>query len=60
VVTVRYEQVNSMLLNSSSKSHKKVQSLGSHGRAATKRMEVLTAQLKETGRADPEVERQLK
>ena len=47
LVTVRYEQVNSMLLNEFLKEHKKVQSLETTVAQQQKGMEVLTAQLKE-------------
>jgi hypothetical protein len=47
VSTVRYEQVNAMLLNEFLKEHKKVQSLETTVALQAKGMEVLTAQLKE-------------
>ena len=37
VQTVRYEQINTMLLNEFLKEHKKVAGLGSHRRPATER-----------------------
>lgn len=46
-VTVRYEQINSMLLNEFLKEHKKVQDLETTVAQQQKGMEVLTAQLKE-------------
>jgi len=45
--TVRYEQVNAMLLNEFLKEHKKVQSLETTVAQQAKGMEVLTAQLRE-------------
>jgi trimeric autotransporter adhesin len=47
ISTVRYEQVNAMLLNEFLKEHKKVQSLETTIAQQAKGMEVLTAQLKE-------------
>ena len=47
ISTVRYEQVNAMLLNEFLKEHKKVQNLETTVAQQTKGMEVLTAQLKE-------------
>ena len=47
VQTVRYEQVNAMLLNEFLKAHKKVQNLETTVALQQKGMEVLTAQLKE-------------
>jgi hypothetical protein len=47
LVTVRYEQVNSMLLNEFLKEHKKVEELTATVAQQQKGMEVLTAQLKE-------------
>jgi hypothetical protein len=47
ISTVRYEQVNAMLLNEFLKEHKKVQSLETTVALQAKGMEVLTAQLKE-------------
>ncbi len=47
ISTVRYEQVNAMLLNEFLKEHKKVQSLETTVAQQQKGMEVLTAQLKE-------------
>jgi len=47
LVTVRYEQVNSMLLNEFLKEHQKVQALENTVAQQQKGMEVLTAQLKE-------------
>ena len=47
LVTVRYEQVNAMLLNEFLKEHKKVQDLETTVAQQQKGMEVLTAQLKE-------------
>jgi hypothetical protein len=47
LVTVRYEQVNAMLLNEFLKEHKKVQDLEATVAQQQKGMEVLTAQLKE-------------
>ena len=47
ISTVRYEQVNAMLLNEFLKEHKKVQSLETTVAQQQKGMDVLTAQLKE-------------
>jgi hypothetical protein len=47
IVTVHYEQINSMLLNEFLKEHKKVQNLEATVAQQAKGMEVLTAQLKE-------------
>ena len=47
ISTVRYEQVNAMLLNEFLKEHKKVQNLEVTIAQQAKGMEVLTAQLKE-------------
>src|SRR3989440_3913771 len=47
IVTVHYEQINSMLLNEFLKEHKKVQNLETTVAQQAKGMEVLTAQLKE-------------
>jgi trimeric autotransporter adhesin len=47
ISTVRYEQVNAMLLNEFLKEHKKVQNLETTVAQQAKGMEVLTAQLKE-------------
>ena len=47
ISTVRYEQVNAMLLNEFLKEHKKVQGLEATVAQQQKGMEVLTAQLKE-------------
>ncbi|SRR6266567_1251803 len=47
ISTVRYEQVNAMLLNEFLKEHKKVQNLETTVAQQQKGMEVLTAQLKE-------------
>jgi hypothetical protein len=47
IVTVHYEQINSMLLNEFIKEHKKVQNLEVTVAQQQKGMEVLTAQLKE-------------
>ena len=47
ISTVRYEQVNAMLLNEFLKEHKKVQNLETTVALQAKGMEILTAQLKE-------------
>src|SRR5882724_2674497 len=47
IITVHYEQINSMLLNEFLKEHKKVQNLETTVALQAKGMEVLTAQLKE-------------
>jgi hypothetical protein len=47
IVTVHYEQINSMLLNEFLKEHKKVEQLQATVAQQQKGMEVLTAQLKE-------------
>jgi uncharacterized coiled-coil protein SlyX len=59
LVTVRYEQVNSMLLNEFLKEHQKVQSLEATVAQQQKRMEVLTAQLKEQAAQIQKVSAQL-
>jgi hypothetical protein len=59
LVTVRYEQVNSMLLNEFLKEHKKVQSLEVTVAQQQKGMEVLTAQLKEQAAQIQKVSAQL-
>jgi uncharacterized coiled-coil protein SlyX len=46
-ITVRYEQINAMLLNEFLKEHKKVEELQSTVAQQQKGMEVLIAQLKE-------------
>ena len=56
-VSVHYEQINSMLLNEFLKEHKKVQTLEATVTQQAKGMEVLTAQLKRAGRANPKSER---
>jgi hypothetical protein len=59
VQTVRYEQVNAMLLNEFLKEHKKVQSLETTVAQQQKGMEVLTAQLKEQAAQIQKVSAQL-
>jgi hypothetical protein len=59
LVTVRYEQVNSMLLNEFLKEHQKVQSLEATVAQQQKGMEVLTAQLKEQAAQIQKVSAQL-
>jgi hypothetical protein len=59
VSTVRYEQVNAMLLNEFLKEHKKVQSLETTVAQQQKGMEVLTAQLKEQAEQIQKVSAQL-
>jgi hypothetical protein len=59
VSTVRYEQVNAMLLNEFLKEHKKVQSLETTVALQAKGMEVLTAQLKEQAAQIQKVSAQL-
>ena len=49
VNTVRYEQINAMLLNEFLKEHKKVEELQTTVAEQRKGMEVLTTQLKEQG-----------
>jgi trimeric autotransporter adhesin len=59
ISTVRYEQVNAMLLNEFLKEHKKVQSLETTVAQQQKGMEVLTAQLKEQAAQIQKVSAQL-
>ena len=59
LVTVRYEQVNAMLLNEFLKEHEKVQSLEVTVAQQQKGMEVLTAQLKEQATQIQKVSAQL-
>jgi trimeric autotransporter adhesin len=59
ISTVRYEQVNAMLLNEFLKEHKKVQSLETTVALQAKGMEVLTAQLKEQAAQIQKVSAQL-
>jgi Chaperone of endosialidase len=59
VSTVRYEQVNAMLLNEFLKEHKKVQTLETTVALQAKGMEVLTAQLKEQAAQIQKVSAQL-
>src|SRR5882724_12888010 len=59
ISTVRYEQVNAMLLNEFLKEHKKVQSLETTVAQQAKGMEVLTAQLKEQAAQIQKVSAQL-
>src|SRR5438445_3429263 len=59
ISTVRYEQVNAMLLNEFLKEHKKVQNLESTVAQQQKGMEVLTAQLKEQAAQIQKVSAQL-
>ena len=59
ISTVRYEQVNAMLLNEFLKEHKKVQSLETTVAQQQKGMEVLTAQLKEQSAQIQKVSAQL-
>jgi len=59
LVTVRYEQVNSMLLNEFLKEHKKVEELTATVAQQQKGMEVLTAQLKEQAAQIQKVSAQL-
>jgi trimeric autotransporter adhesin len=59
ISTVRYEQVNAMLLNEFLKEHKKVQSLETTIAQQQKGMEVLTAQLKEQAAQIQKVSAQL-
>ena len=59
-VTVRYEQINSMLLNEFLKEHKKVQNLEATVAQQQKGMEVLTAQLKEQAAQIQKVSAQLR
>src|SRR6184192_849597 len=59
ISTVRYEQVNAMLLNEFLKDHQKVQSLETTVAQQQKGMEVLTAQLKEQAAQIQKVSAQL-
>ena len=59
ISTVRYEQVNAMLLNEFLKEHQKVQSLETTVAQQQKGMEVLTAQLKEQAAQIQKVSAQL-
>jgi hypothetical protein len=59
LVTVRYEQINAMLLNEFLKEHKKVQDLETTVAQQQKGMEVLTAQLKEQAAQIQKVSAQL-
>jgi len=59
VSTVRYEQVNAMLLNEFLKEHKKVEQLQNTVAQQQKGMEVLTAQLKEQAEQIQKVSAQL-
>jgi hypothetical protein len=59
ISTVRYEQVNAMLLNEFLKAHKKVQNLEVTVAQQQKGMEVLTAQLKEQAAQIQKVSAQL-
>src|SRR6266481_2118847 len=59
ISTVRYEQVNAMLLNEFLKEHKKVQGLEATVAQQAKGMEVLTAQLKEQAAQIQKVSAQL-
>ena len=59
ISTVRYEQVNAMLLNEFLKEHQKVQSLETTVAQQAKGMEVLTAQLKEQAAQIQKVSAQL-
>ena len=59
ISTVRYEQVNAMLLNEFLKEHKKVQSLETTVAQQQKGMDVLTAQLKEQAAQIQKVSAQL-
>ena len=59
IVTVHYEQINSMLLNEFLKEHKKVQDLEATVAQQQKGMEVLTAQLKEQAAQIQKVSAQL-
>src|SRR5436190_672104 len=59
ISTVRYEQVNAMLLNEFLKEHKKVQNLEVTVAQQAKGMEVLTAQLKEQATQIQKVSAQL-
>jgi hypothetical protein len=57
--TVRYDQINAMLLNEFLKEHKKVQNLEVTVAQQAKGMEVLTAQLKEQAAQIQKVSAQL-
>jgi trimeric autotransporter adhesin len=59
VISVRYEQINAMLLNEFLKEHKKVQNLEVTVAQQQKGMEVLTAQLKEQAAQIQKVSAQL-
>jgi hypothetical protein len=59
IVTVHYEQINSMLLNEFLKEHKKVQNLEVTVTQQAKGMEILTAQLKEQAAQIQKVSAQL-
>src|SRR6266850_1214065 len=59
IVTVHYEQINSMVLNEFLKEHKKVQSLEATVAQQAKGMEVLTAQLREQAAQIQKVSAQL-
>jgi uncharacterized coiled-coil protein SlyX len=57
--SVRYEQINAMLLNKFIKAHRKVQDLEATVAQQAKGMEVLTAQLKEQAAQIQKVSAQL-
>jgi Chaperone of endosialidase len=59
IVTVHYEQINSMLLNEFLKEHKKVQNLEATVAQQAKGMDVLTAQLREQAAQIQKVSAQL-
>jgi hypothetical protein len=59
ITTVRYEQINAMLLNEFLKEHKKVQNLETTVAQQQKGMEVLTAQLKQQAAQIQKVSAQL-
>jgi len=58
-ITVRYEQINAMLLNEFLKEHKKVEELQATVAQQHKGMEVLSAQLKEQAAQIQKVNAQL-
>ena len=58
-ITVRYEQINAMLLNEFLKEHKKVEELQATVAQQYKGMEVLSAQLKEQAAQIQKVNAQL-
>ena len=58
-ITVRYEQINAMLLNEFLKEHKKVEELQATVAQQYKGMEVLSAQLKEQAAQIQKVSAQL-